>query len=265
MDLNEDKVIGIVGGMGPKAGLALFNSILVQTKASTDQQHLSVMLMSMPKHIADRTAFLEGTTQENPAFNIARMVQKLEAVGARVVGLACNTSYAPRIYDAILAELESYGSEVTLVHMPLEVCNFIRHNFPHVRRVGLMTTDGTFKSLLYHDVLNKFGYQVVVPDEDFQHDVIHGMIYNPRIGIKANANAITDDAKDLMRKALLFFRERRADVIVLGCTELALMAPEIDTSDTLIVDSTDILARALIREATRTKLQTASALLARSK
>src|SRR5580692_3474987 len=120
MTLHEDNVIGIVGGMGPLAGSALFNSITRQTRASEDQQHLSVILMSFPKHIRDRSDYLTTTSGRNPAYAIVEVISRLERSGGKVIGIACNTSHAPAIYNIILQEIERMNSRVRLVNMPLE-------------------------------------------------------------------------------------------------------------------------------------------------
>ena len=60
-------MIGIVGGVGPYAGLDLQQKILEQTKATADQDHLGIISWSEPGIIPDRTAFLLGETPLNPA------------------------------------------------------------------------------------------------------------------------------------------------------------------------------------------------------
>ena len=246
----KEIVIGVVGGMGPQAGIALLNSILCHTDAMTDQQHLSTISMSFPSHIVDRTAFLEGKEGCNPAYAIARIVRKLEKAGASVAGIACNTSHAPEIYNVILAELERSGSHVKLLNMPLETCACIRKNYPHVRRVGVMTTNGTYKSGVYRKLLTGWGYDVIIPDAKFQDGVIHKMVYDPEFGLKANPTGIAPEVKALADTALDFFRRERVDAIILGCTELSLLLPGEIAEDLLIIDSTESLAKALIREAT---------------
>src|SRR5687768_16054741 len=176
MKLAKENVIGIVGGMGPQSGLALFNSILCHTNATMDQQHLSVILMSFPRYIVDRTSFLEGTLGINPAFNIVKIIRKLENAGARVIGIPCNTSHSPEIFDIILKALDKMNSKAKLVNMPFETCKFIKDNYAHVRRIGLMATNGTYKSKIYEDLLNSWGYDTIIPDFKFQNDVIHRMI-----------------------------------------------------------------------------------------
>jgi aspartate racemase len=250
MDLKEDKIIGIVGGMGPQSGSALFNCITCNTSATMDQLHLSAILMSFPKHIVDRSLYLAGSIPVNPAFNIANVIQKLEQAGASLIGIACNTSHAPEIYDVILDELEKKNCKVKLIHMPFEVCNAIKKSGSSIRRVGLMTTNGTYKSGVYKKLLLELNYEPVVPDFEFQNNTIHKMIYDPEFGVKSNPTTITDDVKFLFDKALHFFEDQKADAIILGCTELSLIVREYEIKDMIVLDSIEILANALIREAT---------------
>ncbi|MEO5564921.1 MAG: amino acid racemase, partial [Chitinophagaceae bacterium] len=198
MDPGFDNVIGIVGGMGPEAGLMLFNSILSHTRATSDQEHISVILMSFPSHIVDRTEFLEGKECVNPAFSVAQIIHKLEITGASVVGIACNTIYAPRIFDALLEELDRIMCKVKLLHMPAETCRYVKSTHPQAKRVGLLSTNGTYKYGEYRGLLEKQGYEVIVPGIEFQTEVIHRMIYDRKFGLKANAGIITPEASELM-------------------------------------------------------------------
>lgn len=257
-------MIGIVGGMGPEAGLMLFDSILSHTKASTDQEHASVVMMSYPSRIVDRTAFLEGKVSANPAYGVARIVRDLEKAGASVIGIACNTIYAPRIFDVLVEELDRAMCKARLLHMPLETCNYMRSNYPGVKRVGIMSTNGTYKFGQYRNLLSGQGYEVIVPDPVFQNDVIHRMIYDRQYGMKANPNHMTREAVRLMKRAIRFFKARQAEVILLGCTELSIMLTGKKQVDGMgIVSSVEAMALALIREAAADKVAGEGILLER--
>jgi aspartate racemase len=246
----NEPVIGIVGGMGPQAGVMLCNQIVSCTDAYLDQQHLPVILMSFPERIADRTAFLEGYVKTNPAYQIVKVIQQLERAGASIVGMACNTSHAGPILDVILEELDVRGSNVKLLNMPAETCHYLSYNHPEIKRVGLMATNGTYRSGVYETLLRKNGYVVVQPDLSFQEEVIHRMIYDPIIGIKANPDNSAERVKHLTEKALCFFRNNDAQAIILGCTELSLVLTDSEAEGMVIVDSTKALAKALVNEAT---------------
>jgi aspartate racemase len=252
MSLEHHNIIGIAGGMGPQAGLALFNRILRHTDASSDQEHLPIVLMSFPKDIPDRTAFLQGKVQENPAMAIATVVEKLVAAGANIGAIACNTSYVPEIFDVLSEELVRRNCKLNLLHMPRETCRYIKNFHPAARRIGVMSTNGAYEHRLYQNLLINMGYEVITPDEPFQSDVIHKMIYDKKIGIKANPAGISSRATSMMNLALKFFEKQNADVIVLGCTELSLLNMDVLHSATTVplVDSVDSMALALIREAT---------------
>ncbi|QEM12502.1 aspartate/glutamate racemase family protein [Mucilaginibacter rubeus] len=247
---NQLPTIGIVGGMGPRAGNALFERVICNTRASTDQQHLPVVVMSFPSEITDRTAFLKGITAENPAYAIVKIIQKLAITGAGVVGIACNTSHSALIYDIIEEELFKRKVDVKLLHMPNETCLFIKSNYPEVKRVGLMATNGTYETGLYQQILKGMGYDVVLPDLRFQNNVIHRMIYHETWGLKASHSVVTDQVYKLFDEALSFFKARDTDAIILGCTELSLLVKDNTMRGMQLIDSTDCLARALVNAVT---------------
>ena len=246
-----DNIIGIVGGMGPQAGIALCYSIVCQTAATMDQEHFSIVLLSFPGDIVDRTAFLEGRSAVNPALNIAGIIRKLEAAGAGVAGIACNTCHSPLIFDVLLEELKKTNCGVQLLHMPVETCRYIGEDHPYIRRIGVMTTNGTYRSGVYVRVLEDHDYEIVNADPAFQNEVIHRMVYDPNFGLKSCPKGVTSEVKALMDTALNYFRKRGAEAVILGCTEFSLIEMADRVEGLLIVDSTAALARALIREASR--------------
>ena len=53
----NNPIIGIVGGLGPQAGVDLTSKIIEQTLSRFDQDHISVILISMPSMLVDRTEY----------------------------------------------------------------------------------------------------------------------------------------------------------------------------------------------------------------
>ena len=64
---NNSTMIGIVGGVGPYAGLDLMRKVFDNTLAHCDQDHVDALLFSHSSKIVDRTEYLEGREQDNPA------------------------------------------------------------------------------------------------------------------------------------------------------------------------------------------------------
>jgi aspartate racemase len=251
MTMAKEKIIGIVGGVGPKAGVHLYNEIINLTKANIDQDHLSVALLSYSKYIVDRTAFIEGKININPGKYIAKVIIDLERVGAEVIGIACNTSYTPMIFNEIVSELIKYKCKVHIVNMPFETCLAIKNKYKLAKRIGLLATNGTYKSNLYSNLLESFGFEMVIPSTDFQNNVVHKMIYQPTYGIKANPNKITTKVEDLFSLAIDYYKKYKVDTLILGCTEFSTIIEKLSWKYKKIdfIDSSKVLANALIREA----------------
>lgn len=242
-------MIGVVGGMGPYAGLDLVRKIFDETKAARDQDHLSVSLLSFPSRVPDRTEFLLGRGG-NPADAIFEILRQLEATGAVVAGIPCNTSHAAPILDRVSARLRESGSRLRLLNMIEEVARHLRAEGRGLRRVAPLSTLGTYRLRLYFDVLGAAGFELVDPGEDVLARV-HEAIYDAEWGIKARSSPVTARAREVVGAAIAACAAAGAEAVVLGCTELPLAFPEPRLGGVVLVDPTAVLARALIREVAR--------------
>jgi len=247
-------MIGVVAGVGPYAGLDLLNKILSQTKASRDQDHLTVASISQPAQIPDRTAFLLGQTSLNPAFPMLEQLLKLEQIGALVAGIPCNTAHAPVIFDEIQSGLAAAGSRLTLLHMIAEVGLELRRSFPSIKKVGVLSTTGTAVTHIYPLNLEPLGFELLLPDEKLQVDAIHPAINDPVYGIKACGHGTERARHDLML-GVRQLQEAGAQAVVLGCTEIPLAIQEPRIDEMIVIDPALILARALIMAADPAKLK----------
>lgn len=245
---NSNSIIGIIGGVGPYAGMHLMKRILDMTKVSKDQDHLSVALLSYPSKIGDRTDYLLGKTNINPAYSISSILLKLEQVGAKIAGIACNTSYAPPIFNVICSELKNAKSKLILLNIVNEALDYVNKEYSDVKKIGLLTTSGTYKFKIYSEPLTQMGYEVILPDEDFQQNVIHKMIYDSKYGIKANSNFLTREAKKQLDMTIRFFKERKSEAIILGCSEFSMISKDELTNEFIWIDTIDVFANALIKE-----------------
>ena len=243
-----------MGGVGPYAGLDLVGKILDQTEAKRDQEHLSVVLISFPQEIADRTSFLLGQTAANPAYALARIILRLEAVGASVAGIPCNTAHASQIFDVILDELGVANSGVRLVHMIEEVVDHVQESLPGIHRVGVLSTTGTYETKVYANALEERGVRPILPERSVQ-EAVHDAIFDPTYGIKAQSNPVTGAARSTILAAAHHLRAKGAEAFVLGCTVLPLAITEQRVEEMVVIDPTLVLARALIREASPAKLR----------
>jgi aspartate racemase len=249
MKTNSRARIGIVGGMGPAAGWDLACKITRETFARTDQEHLDVIVASLPSGIADRTEYLSGRTGSNPATGIIQAVDLLLLCRATIIGIPCNTSHAPQIFDPVRARIDESRTGAELVNMIEEVAVHIRDKLPGVSTVGILATTGTVASQVYTATFNRFKLTVLYPEADDQERLVHRAIYDPDYGIKAQSQ-ITDRSRISLLSAVKLLVGKGAECIVLGCTELPLAVTAEIYDGVPIVDATRILARALINKAT---------------
>lgn len=246
-------LIGIVGGMGPYAGIDLAKKIHDQTEATTDQQHLPVILASMPHAIPDRTTFLKGETDLNPAVPIAEILHRLEAVGGVVAGMPCVTAHSAPIWDEIQAR--QAGRRIRLISIIDATLDYIREVCPEVQSIAAFSTTATFRGRLFLDALAAAGFTVVKQDDVVQETHINDTIFNKEYGIKAHSNPVTARARRQLTDALAHVRGKGAKAVILGCTELPLALPEPALNGLTLIDPTLALARALVKAVAPDKLR----------
>ncbi|HET6567575.1 MAG TPA: amino acid racemase [Rhodothermales bacterium] len=242
------RAIGVIGGMGPYAGLDLVRKIFDNTVAGTDQDHLPVALLSYPHLIIDRSTYIFGQTKENPALALADIARKLEAAGAVVAAMPCNTAHAPMIFDVIGEELYRTGHKIRMLSMIDEAARFVRDEMDGVQRVGVISTMATYKLGLYTKALEAAGIEPVLPDEDVEEHLVNRTIFDPNFGIKAKANPVTHTARQNLLDAIGHLQQKGAETVILGCTELPLAITESQIGSVTMIDPTVVIARALIRE-----------------
>ncbi len=238
-------VIGIVGGIGPFAGLDLCDKILSKTHVSTDQEHLPVVLVSVPEKIEDISRFLLGESDINPAYAVVEVIKKLQCADATHIAIPCNAMHAPGIFDVIKTQIEETEVKVRLLDMVDETILFIKTYHSDIRKIGVLSTTSTFKKKVYFNALKNIGFEPIRPSENVQKE-IHEAVYNKKTGIKAQSTPITNRAKNSLVKGIRYLKHNGAEGIILGCTEIAYAIPYKKLSDVLLFNTTRILIRALI-------------------
>ncbi len=227
-----ERIIGILGGMGPKSTADFFLKVINATPARKEQEHPRIVIDCNPK-IPDRTAAILGE-DESPIEQLKDTAHNLEKAGAEIIAMPCNTAHY--YYN----ELQK-STGVPIINMLSETATYIRDSFPEVKKIGLLATTGTLKTKIYQSALS--GIKVIIPDSARQKRVMTA-IYGRR-GIKAGFT------RGLPRKYILEeairLVEQGAELIILGCTEISLVLKQRDLPVPLI-DPLQILAEVVIRK-----------------
>jgi aspartate racemase len=225
-----DKILGVLGGMGPLASAQFMVRLTLLTPATRDQDHIPTVLWSDPR-VPDRTVGrLSGGADPLPW--LLRGIEGLQQAGCAAIAIPCNTAHgwydtmrdAARvpilhIVDAAAAELERLG---------------IRRG-----RIGVMGTQATLAMRLYQDRLGALGWDCIEPsDGEMSH------LVSPAIAL-VKANRVVD-AYAPLAEVVSSLSGRGAASVVLGCTEIPLGIQAGPEPNTPVVDTIDALARAAI-------------------
>ena len=224
------KTIGIIGGMGPLATIDLYKKIVDNTKAEKDQDHIHVIIDSYPQ-IEDRTAYiLHGGN--NPAEKLIESARRLEKAGADALIMPCNTAH-------YFADIIENKVDIPLISIIKSTVNAIKEKYPNVKNIGLIATEGTIKSEVYHKELKANGYNMVEVSEDTENNIMDS-IYK---GVKAGK---TEEYVDIFQKCVDEIVNNGAELLIAGCTEIPILIPYIKTN-VKVVDATEELALAVIK------------------
>jgi aspartate racemase len=227
-----EKIIGILGGMGPEATIDLFYKIIKSTPAEKDQDHLRIIIDNNPK-IPDRTAAILGKGKD-PLPALQEAARNLEKAGADFIIISCNTAhyFLPLIQESV---------KIPILNMIEEAAKETQQRIPQIKKVGLLASIGIYKTEIYHQHFKKFNIEVTSPEEKDKEEVMN-TIYAVKAGNLSEGikKSILKIAQELINKG--------AEVIIAGCTEIPLILKEGDVS-VPIIDPTQILAKATVQKA----------------
>src|SRR5689334_5340090 len=98
----NEKVIGVIGGMGPEATVDFMHRLVARTPARDDADHLHVLVDNNPKIPSRIAALIEGAG-EDPTPVLCAMAKGLQAQGADFLVMPCNTAhyYLPAIARSV--------------------------------------------------------------------------------------------------------------------------------------------------------------------
>ena len=227
-----NKVLGVLGGMGPLASAHFMLRLTLLTPADKDQDHIPAVLWSDPR-IPDRAASRLGGGPD-PLPWLMRGIDGLRAAGCGAIAIPCNTAHGwfePMARDA----------GMPILHIVDATAADLRRIGIAPGRIGLMGTQLTLSMKLFQDRLAAQGWDIIEPDP-----VQMERLVTPAIAaVKANRVA---EAHHPLVEVVNSLAARGASAVVLGCTEipLAILAGPAEGMHVPVVDTIDALARASI-------------------
>lgn len=225
--MEKAKTLGILGGLGPMAGVYFYERVTTLTRASCDQAHINVLLSGLAD-TPDRTDFILGKSKDDPTPRMVESAKILERAGAEVIAMPCNTAHY--FYDAIASSVT-----IPMLNIIEETVKLLARK--GARKIGLLATEGTVAAGTYPIAAAAHGITCVVPVKEEQ-SVLSTIIYQDiKSGKRPDMRAFYCLANRML--------DDGCDYLVLGCTELSLLERDYHLGDRF-VDSVDALARATV-------------------
>jgi len=229
MTSKNEFTLGILGGMGPLAGIELQRKIVEKSPARNDNDHIKMVCFTNP-HIHDRTKSLqEGKDFSGEIINSFNLMKSLRV---NIGLMACNTAHA---------EFEKISSQVKfpLLNIVNETISFVESEFVGVKKIGLLATDGTIQSGVYAKAASERDFEIILPKKDDQLKIME-VIYGNN-GVKAGnvgrKNAV------IIKKIIASVLAGGAEVVILGCTELSLLK----INGKKIIDPLDVISEKVVK------------------
>ncbi len=226
-----EKIIGVLGGMGPAATVDIFQKLLRANPCNTDQEQLRIIIDCNSK-IPDRTQYIMHNGPD-PMPYLKDSAERLENAGADLIVIPCNAAhyFHAQIQDSV---------NIAVLHIMQSSFDYILKQYPSVKSVGLLAATSTIQVGLYQKIFEQNGISIVTPNHQYQEDVM-SVIFD-----KVKCGVIDKEASEMICNAGKYLESNGAEAVIAGCTEIPIVLENGDL-DVPVVDATDALARMAVK------------------
>ena len=226
----EEKILGVLGGVGPLATIYFADLVVKMTQAQTDQEHIAMVILNHAS-IPDRTAYILDKSNPDPLPVMVRDAKILEEDNCSYIVIPCNTAHY--FYDEIQKSVN-----VPIINILEETVSYCEKTVPELKKIGVLATEGTIKSRAYQNIIEKHSLECVLPSDEDQASLMN-IIYNQ---VKAGMQVDIFEFQRIIGE----LKKKGCEAVILGCTELSIIKKDFGIDRPDIVDSMECLARASI-------------------
>lgn len=165
---------------------------------------------------------------------LACAARSVQQAGADFLMICTNTMHkvAPEIQGEI---------DIPILHIADATADLLKCD--GIKRVGLLGTRFTMEQAFYRERLEHHGIDVLVPDEGGR-TIVHDVIYS-----ELCLGVVSDESRARYLDVVDSLSRNGAEAVILGCTEIALLLDQSDTSvplyDTTVIHADSAVAYAL--------------------
>lgn len=221
------KTIGMLGGMSWESTASYYRALNEGVRSVLGGLHSAKICMISVDF--DEIEKLQHTGDwDKTGAILSAAAKSVEAGGADFLLICTNTMHK------VASQIEQKIS-IPILHIADATAARLQED--KLNCVGLLGTRFTMEQDFYKGrLMDKFGIQVIVPNED-ERTVVHEVIYD-----ELCLGEIKDESRESYLRAIEGLKQRGAEAVILGCTEIALLVQQEHTPVPLY-DTTDIHAQ----------------------
>lgn len=221
------KTIGLIGGMSWESTVTYYEVINETIKKELGGLHSAKIILYSVDFDEIEKCQAEGDWQKSAEI-LSSAAVSLEKAGADFILICTNTMH--KVANEIQASIH-----LPILHIAEATAKEINHK--QLNRIALLGTKYTMTQDFYKQKLIENGIQVLIPEpEDIE--LVNHVIYDELcLGI------INKQSKEEFIRIIHELKEKGAQGVILGCTEIGLLIQQQD-SDIPVFDTTFIHAQA---------------------
>lgn len=219
------KTIGIIGGMSWESTVTYYQIMNETVKQELGGLHSAKILLYSVDFSEIERCQAEGDWEKSGDI-LASAAESLEKAGADFLVIATNTMHkvVPQIQKRI---------HIPIVHVAEVTAEELKQN--HITTVALLGTKYTMTQEFYKEKLENAGIQVLIPEAS-EIEVVNSIIFD-----ELCLGSILETSKERYLQIIEGFKNRGAQGVILGCTEIGLLIRQEDT-ELPVFDTTKIHA-----------------------
>ena len=226
------KTIGVLGGMSNQATgeyYRLLNSKLNERLGGWDNGEIVIVSVNF----GNIESFVRNDRWDEARAYLADKADRLERAGADLIICVSNTMHY--VVEPIMLERET-----PFIHIADPTGEAIRE--AGINRIGLLGTMPVMKSNELRDrYRERFGAEIVTPTE-VDREIVDRIIFNELV-----RGELREDSKREYLRIVGELRERGAEGVILGCTEIFLLISQDDLPGFPVFNTTELHVQAAVK------------------
>jgi len=221
------KTIGLIGGMSWESTIPYYSIINEYMKEKLGGLHSARIILYSVEFDEIEKCQSSGEWERSGEI-LADAARKLELAGAELILICTNTMH--KVFHQVQAAVS-----VPLIHIAEATADALAKE--HIKTVALLGTKYTMTQDFYKQKLIDCGFRVLIPYEE-DVELVNDVIFRELcVGI------LNDKSRKAFSKIISQLKQRGAEGVILGCTEIGLLIHPED-SELKTFDTTEIHAKA---------------------